>query len=151
MPSKQIREILDQIRDMHREMSCCFQSIQQESGDPQQQLLTKYMSEHEDRIEACISGYESEAEKSVLDTWLQFGNEEEIIKRIQRTSFSDSMTPEQLVQAALEIGRDLVQLYRELSEATSVPELQELFDSLITLEENKSRHYARAISEMMTG
>ncbi len=151
MPSKQIIEILDQVRDIHRRMSTRFRSMQLVSNDPGLSLLTDYMAEHESKIDDCIAGYESDAPRSVLDTWIQFGNEEEIIKRVEQTSFEDSNTPEHLVQSAFDIERDLVQLFRELSQATSVPEVQELFNSLITLEENKGRHYTRAVSEMMTG
>ncbi len=151
MPSKQVSEILDQVREMHQRMSTCFRSIQQEASDPNLKILTDYMAEHEDKIDQCIQGYESDGQAAVLDTWLQFGNEEEIIHRITKTSFGELRSPEQLVQTALSIQQDLVQLYRELAEATAVPEVQDLFNSLITLEENKGRHYARAISEMMTG
>ncbi len=151
MASKQIREILDQVRGMHRRMSACFHSIHEQTKDACLKLLTDYMADHESRIDQCIASYESDAAKGVLDTWLQFGDEDEVSERIEHTTFDDSMTPEELVSNALDIQRDLVKLYRELSEATSVPEVEELFSNLITLEENKGRHYTRALSEMMTG
>jgi len=151
MPSKQIREILDQVRGMHRKMSVCFHSMHEQTDDACLKLLTDYMADHESRIDQCIASYESDAAKGVLDTWLQFGDEDEISKRIAHATFDHSMTPEELVSKALDIQRDLVKLYRELSEATSVPELEDLFSNLITLEENKGRHYTRALSEMMTG
>ncbi len=151
MPSKQIREILDQVCEMHEGMSSCFRSIQEQTDDSRLSLLTNYMAEHEAKFRETLASYEADATKALLDTWLQFGNEEEILKRIEHISFDGLRTPEQLLQTALQIQRDLVQLYRELAEATSVPEVQDLFNNLITLEENKGRHYARAVSEMMTG
>jgi hypothetical protein len=132
-------------------MSACFHTIHEQTKDQCLQYLSDYMADHETKIDQCIASYEDDAAKGVLGTYLQFGDEDEISARIAQMSFDDSMTAEELVTVALDIQRDLVKLYRELSEATSVPELSDLFNSLITLEENKGRHYTRALSELMTG
>ena len=148
MPSRQVHDVLDWILAFHQQLADRFQSLAKCADDERVQLMFEDMGKRELRIAKSISEYEKGASSNVLNTWLQFGSETELPKVLDVDHLDATLEPPAIVERALEIDDVLVELYRELEGSTSVPELDELFASLVALEESKQHHYAWVLSEL---
>lgn len=148
MPSRQVRNVLDWIRKFHQGLADQLQSFAESAEDGRVRVLFEDMRRREAKIEHSVHDYQRNAPGAVLDTWLQFGSEDELPKQLHADHLDSSATPADIVARVLEIDDVLVELYRELEGSTSVPELDELFASLIALEEGKQHHYAWVLSEL---
>jgi len=148
MPSRQVRDILEVIRSIHRGLAHRYEAMSSATDHERFRTLLADMGQHELRIDNALADYEQGAANAQLETWLQFGAEEELQRLIETTDLNATLPPEELVHRAMVIDNALVAQYRELQATTSVPEIEDLFVSLVALQESKQRHYAHAITEL---
>lgn len=145
MPSKQIRDILDHVRDFKHQLVELYEKLGQMEQDEKQQLLLKYLGRQEEQIARTLDGYEPELSKGILNTWVQFVDDEALRTISHDVQVHAGMTPEELIERSLQFDAALVQVYRDVIESTSAPHLQEVFMNLIEMEESKDRQNARSL------
>ena len=147
MPSKQIRDIFDQVRSFHRKLAKLYEELSEMEQDERLKCLLKYMGRHEEAFENALSQHESSSAKSILDTWVQFADGESLERALAEADIHANMKVEEIIQHALAVDKTLIELYRDLAASTAAPRVQELFSSLAEMEENKDHQYARSLLE----
>lgn len=145
MPARQVSEILDAVRSVHRQLAARYRQFDQAATDERLKLLLEDMERRERRFNRCIARYEAEEDPGVLDTWLQFVPEEVLhLDRLsERLVEPHSLT--ELVEETLRINSRLSEAYLALAKQAPTPELQELFTDLANIEERNDSHYVEAL------
>jgi rubrerythrin len=148
MPSKQIRDILDYVRKFH----CClhdfYEACGEETEDERVKALLDYMGRHEGNFNKALARYEETAAQGVLDTWLQFAPDETLNQAFKKVELTPGMSPDEVIQVALDLDKTLLTLYEELAQSTSAPHVKELFMNLLQMEEGKDHQYARSLFDV---
>ena len=145
MPPRQVSEVLDSIRNVHRQLAKRYREIERFATDERIKLLLEDMRRREDRFAACVAGYNGNKHSKVLDTWLQFVPEEvEQLDEIDEQLKVPSSLSE-LVEATLKLNGSLVRAYLALAKDAPTAELQELFADLASMEEHNDSHYVKAL------
>ncbi len=145
MPARQVSEILDDIRSVHRLLAARYHELNAAATDERIKLLLEDMQHREQRFEECVGQYVSDNGSAILDTWLQFVPEEG--GRIDR--IADRLTEpkdlSELVAETLVLNSALCETYRTMAEEAPTPDLRELFLNLARMEEQNDCHYAKVL------
>jgi len=147
MPSKQVKDILEHIRSFHHRLSELYEDLSEHGSDERLELLLKYLARHEENFNECLGRYEKDAAKGVLETWLQFAADDTLDEALKHVGLHEDMDVEEVIRCAMSLDRKVVELYRDLADATAAPRVRELFENLIEMEESKDHQYARSILE----
>lgn len=148
MASLQIKTILDHIRGYHLRLAEQLESLECRESDPRIRLLLDYMARHEINFEKTLAGYKKDTAKSILDTWIKYVPDAEILDAAKGLNLRDEMPADEVVAAVMKFDRALIDMYRELVSETAVPRVQELFAKVIELEERKDRQVSISLLEM---
>ena len=143
MAAKQVRDVLRSIEKYHHALAGLYEKLGEREGDERLRWLLGYMARHEDHFQGALRRYEESAAESVLDTWVQFSNGDVLDEALRESRINAAMSADDVIEAALKFDAALLELYRQIAAETSVPHVQELFRSLLQMEENKEHLYAR--------
>jgi hypothetical protein len=145
MPAVQVREIVDRIREYHRQLAEYYQDAAQSNDDQKIRFLLKYMGKHEQAIDWALADYEELAAHGVLETWIPFPPEPSLEQMFAKAEITVDMTTDQIVARALELDQKLIEFYKLLASSTRASNVQELFEDLVTNEDAKDHQYARCL------
>ncbi len=145
MPARQVSDILNDIRSVHRKLAARYRELNAAASDERVKLLLEDMQHREQQFEQCVGQYVSDDGSAILDTWLQFVPEEGI--RIDRIAdwLAEPKDLAGLVAETLAVNAALCETYRAMAKEAPTPELHELFLSLAQLEEQIDCHYAKVL------
>ena len=141
--AKQIRDVLKTIEKYHHTLANLYERVGEREEDERLRWLLGYMARHEDHFQGALRRYEESAAKGVLDSWVQFAEGEALEAALRNYRVDASMSADEVIEAALKFDAALLDLYPQLAEETAAPHVQELFTSLLQMEENKEHLYAR--------
>lgn len=145
MPARQVSEILDAVRGVHRQLADRYRELDQAASDERIKLLLEDMERRERQFDRCLARYGSEERPGVMNTWLQFVPEE--VLKIDRLSerLTEPRSLSQLVEETLELNSSLSEAYLALAKQAPTPDIEELFTDLANLEESNDSHYVEAL------
>ncbi len=139
----QAKQILQYAQNFHKFTSEYFKKLSDSTEQPRMKLLLDYMSRHEKHLERVLKEYESNTKSKALDTWLQFSSECSVFKPVEEISYTDDLTPEKVFEIAAQIDQCMINSYTTVINRTTNPEIRELFENLLKLEEQEKHVRAR--------
>lgn len=145
MPARQVIEVLDAIRGVHRQLAQRYQELDEHASDERIQLLLEDMQRREEQFEDCLCQYECEGESAVLKTWLQFVPDEALAIDHLAERLAVPRTLEELVEETLALNSTLSDAYLILAKEAPIPEVGKLFRDLANLEECNDCHYVKSL------
>lgn len=148
MASLQIKDILGHIRRYHHQLANQLGELKVHESDPRVRLLLEYMARHEINFEKTLNGYEKDAAKSILATWIKYVPDDAVTEAANQLKLHDEMPADEILAAVIAFDRALTDMYRELADETSVPRVQDLFTKLIDLENRKDRKFSITVLEL---
>lgn len=139
MQVETIRDILHWTSQLHAHLAMCLQSGTKHNTSERAVMMLRYLADHEVRLASVLTESEKTASVSALNTWCY----EYLDKRsIVQDAFCDppfrSLEAEEIVGIVMDQHQQVIELYRNLSERADIPEVQELLDSLRSLEEHEA-------------
>ncbi|MGC9518454.1 MAG: ferritin family protein [Desulfuromonadaceae bacterium] len=143
MPYGQAKQILDYARQFHRFASDYFKKLSDSAQQPRMKMLLDYMARHEEHLEEVLKEYETNTKNKAMEAWFQFSNECSIFKPVQNISYTDELTPEKVFEIAAQIDQCMIDSYNTVINRTSNPEVRELFENLLEMEEQEKHVRAR--------
>jgi rubrerythrin len=143
MPYGQAKQILDYARQFHRFASDYFKKLSDSAQQPRMKMLLDYMARHEEHLEEVLKEYETNTKNKAMNAWFQFSNECSIFKPVQDISYTDELTPEDVFKIAAQIDQCMIDSYNTVINRTSNPEVRELFENLLEMEEQEKHVRAR--------
>lgn len=145
MPGRQVIEILDTIRDVHRQLAKRYGELDEAATDERIRLLLEDMQQREEAFDQAVAQCESENPPALLETVVESVPDAALHIDHLRERLSEPRTLEELVEETLMLNSTLCDAYLTLAREASVPEVSELFRGLAKLEERNDCHYARTI------
>ncbi|GEM_PF-799113 len=135
MNYKQVRDILDGVRDCHRRfrdaLADALQHMKAEDADE----IVDAMRQREQRWQLTLAEYEKDGADSVLDTWVQFVPDEAIKQQLDAIHITSEITIDEIAEMAMNFHNALIGLYTVLAGEVTAPRVQQLFSSLLELEQ----------------
>ena len=145
---KTTRDLLDQVRDFHKQLSDFYAQKADIANDERVTMLLDYMSRHEMNLEKCLAEYEVDAPGRVLDTWFRFTPDIAECKCFDRIELTPDMTIDDIIETAMWFDDCLIEVYKTMAERSVSQNVRELFDNLVQLEQNEKRSALRSTQEI---
>jgi len=148
MPARQVRDVVHEIRRVHRLLAGHFRDLAASTRDDQFRVLLTDIEAREKHFADCLSNFEEDADEDALGTWIQFVPEAavataDLSERLQDAPPSDCL--EDAVQEIQMIDRALGDAYRELADQSDCDKIRELFQNLAKLADNNDHHYSNML------
>lgn len=147
MAWKQVRDVLKHVRDFYHQLHEFYEGLADHTHDERLALLVKYMGRHEENIHRALDQYEKQAAEAILNTWLQYVPDESLEAALKDLEVHPEMTVEDVIECSMQLDRALIDLYSGLGSEVNAPRVQEMFTSLLEMEQAKENQYSRDILE----
>lgn len=145
MPGKQVIDILDTIREVHRQLADRYGELDEATSDQRIRLLLEDMQQRELEFDEAVAQFESDTPPSILESELESVPEKALHVDHIRERLAQPRTLEELVEETLLLNSTLSDAYLALASEAPLPEIRGLFQDLARIEERNDCHYARAI------
>lgn len=137
MTTLRTRDVIDQAHAFHAQLAGYFAGLSDAADNERVRLLYSYLSQHEQLLSQILARYQGDAPARLLDAWLQNVPDERALHACAVLDLRPDADPDDVVQASLSYDDCLIELYRAMQEASTQPEVRELFENLLALEENE--------------
>lgn len=137
------KDVLDHVRSFHKRLADYYARIERRVDKERLRLLLDYLSRHERRLADTLWRIEEGASRGVLDTWFQFTPDTARLGAIKSATLSPDMSCDEVVAISLELDDKVIQLYRDVASSAQCPEVRELFENLLKLEESEEHEVTR--------
>lgn len=138
MTTLRTRDVLDQAHAFHTQLAGYFAGLSDAADNERVRLLYSYLSQHEQLLSQILTRYRGDAPSRLMDAWLQNVPDDRALHACAVLDLQPDTDPDEVVMASLSYDDCLIALYRAMQEAsTQQPEVKELFDTLLALEENE--------------
>ena len=145
MRFEQVRDILDHAREFHKRLGEFYQNLADHEEAARIKMLIEYLGKHEKLLEQGMVNFEESVSKQILDTWFQFTQDKTILKLPKAMDIKSHMSVEDVIRIGLELDNRLIEFYKDAAENSEVPELKEVFNNLLEMEQEEERHLVRAV------
>ncbi len=144
MANEQVKDVLDSTRAVHERAQIYFEHLAERSAQPRAKLLLDYLSNHEQQLAHAISAFEAEADEATLRTWV---NSTSAVTHLVETLNWDevnkqSASCDDLTALALDIDNRVIEVYEDLAGRAEPAWLQEVFRSLLQMEQQEEKQMA---------
>ncbi len=144
LQTKDVLRYADQLRKFLRDF--CERQKNTASNDLLAGLFEE-VNKHEAQFEECLAEYELETSQDLLDTWIQFPGDNELEEAMTSLSDASEKNDDKVLEQLLVAEETLLQVYKQAQEQVSSARLQEVFESLIELQDHHLRNVANCVSE----
>ena len=148
MRFEQVRDILGHAREFHKRLDEFYQNIAQHESAARIKMLLEYLGRHEKFLEQGLANFEENASEQVLDTWFQNAQDKETLKLPKASNIKSHMSVEDVIHMGLELDDRLISLYKDAAENSEVPEVNEVFNNLLEMEQEEEHHLVRAALDL---
>ena len=148
MRFEQVRDILDHVREFHKRLDEFYQNIADHETSVRTKMLLEYLGRHEKSLAQGLADFEETASEKVLDTWFQNAQDKETLKLPEATEIKSHMSVEEVIHLGLELDGRLISLYKDAAESSAVPEVKEVFNNLLEMEQQEEHQIARAALDL---
>lgn len=143
MPYGQAKEILDYAREFHRQVGEFYQQLADKAQGDRVKLLLDYMIRHEKHLERSLEVFEKSMSSKALSIWYQYSKEQRTFAPLDAMEYSPSMTADDVMKIGTTIDNCLIASYKGVAETATTPEVREIFDNLLQMEEQEKHVKAR--------
>jgi len=134
---KQAAEVIKDAEKFHRELAKLYRELLQKSSDSRTQLLLKHMLEHELRMAKNLANYSEVAKHKVMQTWLQYTQEESAKDFIRKLQLSEPPTIKEINNMGRKVDRYFSELYEAVYGAIESAEVKEVFEDLKQIQDKE--------------
>ncbi|MCA9077995.1 MAG: hypothetical protein KDA93_23400 [Planctomycetaceae bacterium] len=150
MAYRQVRDVVDEILRAHEQMGRVLEHAQHESVsfDQDTQPILEELDREQRELQSILSRYGDKGEKALLDTWLQYVPDAEVQKSVASFEVTPQMSIHHLVRKKLEFDQALIALLKQLARGTSVPRVQEFFQTLLEYTQTQTSQQVWSMREV---
>lgn len=139
MELETVDHLLTWTQDFHRNLQRCLKHCAGAQQSERVRLLTDYLIDHEKELTRLVGQFQQQADKNVLDTWcLEYVNKERVKAHdICDLPYAD-MNAQEVVNDVIAQHEKVIDLYRYLVNKAETPEVRELLEELLDLEQHEA-------------
>ena len=140
-------DLLDHAKLFHRQVSEFYVDLAGHEEGKRVKLLLKHLGRQEKHLEESLAEYEDGASRQLLDSWFQFTHDESTLKMPEINEIKTDMTVADVIRIGLALDDRLIEFYKESADSAEIPEVREVFENLLEMEEEEKHTLVRAALE----
>ncbi len=147
MKAETVEDLINWTRDTHGVLARLLRENADQQSRTQSELLMRYLADHEAALEKMVSKYEGRADQSSLGTWVyDYVTENPVtIDNLDADEHGESDI-EEISATIFAAHKQLIELYRYLLGRADTPELRDLIEELLALEQHESMRLAYQVN-----
>ena len=130
-----IEDVLIHARNFERMLADYYAKLAEHTTRDGVRLLTEYMSRHQNRIEETLNTFSREQLKRVRSTPLRYEPQAADCRCFQDIGLAADASAAQVLDEAVVFDECLVSLYRQVLQQDVEPDIRQLFESLLCVEQ----------------
>ena len=149
MKVQRIADLIDWTRTMHSQLAERLAGDSRQHENEMAKLLMTYLADHEGSLAKIIDGFEQQADRKALNTWVYdyLDHEAVDLERLGAKPFTD-MDFDEISGLVFKVHNQAIDLYRELLARAEIPEAKELLRALLAIEEHETMRLAQQTNRM---
>jgi rubrerythrin len=148
MPYGQAKEIIDSARAFHQRASEFYQQLSDKAEGARVKMLLDYLVRHEAHLDRALGNYTEEVRTKALNSWYQYAQDHCLLQPFDVSQYPTDMTIDDVMDIGLNIDSCLIASYKGMAEAATNPEVHEIFESLLQMEQQQKHKLARISLEI---
>lgn len=144
---QKIKDIIHILRRVHDEMSQVCKAAASAQGENKTGMLLNTLAERQKHMVDFYDTSEVDADKKILDTWVQFVPSEHVEQHLRKMEASET-APEDLPYRIQEIQHDIAELISVIEDESDTEKTRNFVHSLGDRELAEAKHTSEAIVEI---
>jgi len=141
---KQTREVLALARTLYRKLAGFYAARKESLTDERVTMLMTYMERHEQQMQEVLTETMSNVADQTLDTYYQFQPEDiAVLLDVEQWHIDPDIDIDEMIATVMRFDDILRDYYKRASQMTDNPQVLEVFENLMRLEEEKRNREAR--------
>lgn len=145
---KQAHEVLKDAQKFHLDMAGIYQQLLENSEDSRTRLLLEHLHEHELRMANNLKNYGAVAKHKVMQTWLQYTNEESPRHLVKRLHLSEKPSIDEINQLGQQVDIYFSDLYDVVYGSSESEEVKEVFENLKQIQDKERITLSKATNSL---
>lgn len=143
------RSAMQHAKTFHQQLGDFYHSLSSQVTQPKAKLLLDYITQQERSLVDALSAFESNTPKGVLDTWLQYANDSEILKLPTTAASKTNHTAEDILNISTQMSDELLSLYAQVEEQIDEEKVKAIFHNLADMQVQKQQKITMNYDRMM--
>ncbi|HBA35547.1 MAG TPA: hypothetical protein DCZ12_15590 [Gammaproteobacteria bacterium] len=140
---QQVKDVIHYTSQLHEKLAAYYQCLSDQSDQQRMKMLLNYLSRHEKHLSDVFERYSSDVETSVRETWLQFVPSEKLVEALECGPIDTDMSVDDVIEQVIAYDDALIDLYNEVINETSAPDVKEVFQNVLAMESHIMRQTVR--------
>lgn len=149
MRFEQTRDVIDHVGDFHLRASRLYAELQQHASDQRVRMLLDYLGRHQQNLAHKILEFKQDSSKVVLNSWFKYTHDEDIFKPLQAVDRQSDLNFDAVLDLAVRLDEQLLELYQEMAERARSSEVKEIFNNLLLREMEEKQKLMHAALGLM--
>lgn len=149
MDIKTVYDLIEWSRSLHGSLAKCLSHCASLHKDERASLLLDYLASHETEIEKMVAGFEQQADPKAARTYVyDYMPHTPITTHLDCDDHYAKMDVASIEAEVVDFHEQIISLYRTLIEKAQIPEVTELVESLLDMEEHQTKRLVRQVGRM---
>ncbi len=149
MKVETIFDLIEWSRKLHGSLAKCLSHCASLHQNERASLLLEYLASHESEIEKIVAGFEQQADPRAARTYVyDYMPHDPITTHLDCDDHYAKMDATSIETEVVDFHEQIISLYRTLIEKAEIPEVTELVQSLLDMEEHETKRLVRQIGRM---
>ncbi|MFN3581211.1 MAG: ATPase [Pseudomonas sp.] len=148
MKAETFEQLVDWTSGLHKHLAESLEQGEIQAQGEKAQWLLHYLAEHERTLTDVVQRMKEKADPKALNTWLYEHLSEKMPPANGRQLSFSNMDFEEISAQIFEIHNQLIELYRSMSGRAPTPEIRELMEELLDLEEHETLRLAGQVDSV---
>ena len=143
------RDVLKHAKDFHLQLHDFFDRLAKQENIPRTQLLLEYMISQEQSLVESLDHFEKQTPSGVLDTWLQYANDESILKIPNIDLFQPKISVDAILELSMKMSDKLIEVYKLVEGEVNEYKVKEIFNNLADMQMQKQKRISMNFDRLM--
>lgn len=149
MEIKTIFDLIEWSRKLHGSLAKCLAHCASLHQDERASLLLEYLASHETEMEKMVAGFEQQADPKAARTYVyDYIPHNPIATHLVCDNHYAKIDAASIESEVIDFHEQIISLYRALIEKAQIPEVTELVQSLLDMEEHETKRLVRQVGRM---
>lgn len=149
METKTLEDLIEWTRQVHERLAKCLAYCATCHEDERARTLLEYLASHERTLEKIVQGYEEQADRRALRTWVyDYLPHKPIDPHRACDMHYAELSYDEIRREVFDFHAQIITLYRELHRNAPIPEARALFESLLAMEEHETMRLSLQVGRM---
>ena len=149
MRFEKTRDAIKHAQSFHIRLAKLYEFLATNEIPQKVELLLNYLIKHEKDAAQALGNYEKDSSTGILDTYLQFANDQNILKIPEFETLQTDKSIEYIAELAMRFSDELIELYSQVEQEVDEIQLKEIFTNLVEMQKQEKRILSMNIDRMM--